>query len=967
MSVSWESLRELFDGALSLPRAQRTAFLEERTAGNEALRREVESLLLAHEAAGPFLSVPLLEASRPRFHRIGQSIDGVVSPPRLAAGTSLGTFTILQPIGTGGMGEVYRARDTRLDRLVAIKVLSYQRDLAPGGRERFEREARAISRLSHPRICTVHDVGLAHVEGRDLPFLVMELLDGETLAMRIARGPIPIDQSLAYAIDIVDALVAAHGQGIVHRDLKPANVMVTTSGVKLLDFGLAQLRLGEGLDAQASGADAPITSTGLVFGTVPYMSPEQLRGEKVDSRTDLFAFGALFHEMLTGVRPFVADSQAALIAAILEHNAPSVSERQPSSSIDLDRVVMKCLAKNPDDRWQTARDLKSELIWVRGGREENGRSRLPVVRTGRRRWRPLFITGLPTIAAFVFAMVAWRLGHAPVASREVARLSLNLPPGVTLDIPINGTAFDIAPDGSRIAFVGVRDGRTALFVHTLASGKTEAVPDTRDATNPMFSPDSRWVAFVQGLALKKLPADGGPVQIERTGPLRQMTWLPDGRVVRGGGYSALLELDGTPITHLRKGEEGHHTPALLPDGSLLFTILRGGFQSTVNSVAVWRPHRPEAQDLVTNATSPRIVKNDTIVFAQGRSLMAAGFDAHAMRLTGAPRALGVQVQTTLYSGAPMYAVANNGTLVYADLAEGRRLVWVDRQGHEQFVKTDAHMFSHLRLSPDGQRVAVYAADGDRDLWVLNMDGSAVQRLTSGPARDAMPVWTADGSRIYFTTAERNISVVPSDRSAPPEVIFALPWPQRIHPLSITADGKRLLTHWDVMPTAVNLRVLELGPPAGLTQLVPDAHAEHDGRLSPDGNWLVYVSEESTDGHEGQILVRQFNDTRAGQHFVSRGGAQPIWSHDGSEIFYRAEDGSVMSARVTTTPAFTASPPVRLISPALTLRDYTGPTYDVSPDGRRFLFIKTPELGIHSLTVVLNWDAEVRATLARKGE
>jgi serine/threonine protein kinase len=309
------------------------------------------------------------------------------------------------------MGEVYRARDVRLDRLVAIKVLSSERDTAPGARERFEREARAISRLSHPRICTVHDVGVANISGSDVQYLVMELLDGETLAAKIARGPLSIEQSLAYAIDIADALIAAHAQGIVHRDLKPANVMVTATGIKLLDFGLAQLRgaVPAGAPAPAVSSVSGLTSEGLVFGTLPYISPEQLRAERVDARTDIFAFGALLYEMLTGGRPFAADSQAGLIAAILEHEAPPVSDRLPLAPASLDRIVRRCLAKNPDDRWQTARDLKSELIWVRDGREEGRSARTATTRSVRvRPWRQIFVTSIPTAAALVLAVMVWR-------------------------------------------------------------------------------------------------------------------------------------------------------------------------------------------------------------------------------------------------------------------------------------------------------------------------------------------------------------------------------------------------------------------------------------------------------------------------------------------------------------------------------------------------------------------------------
>ncbi|HEU4891829.1 MAG TPA: serine/threonine-protein kinase, partial [Vicinamibacterales bacterium] len=341
MAADWDLLQAIFEGALDHPKAERAAFLDESTNGDSNLRREIESLLAAHDAAGEFLSAPPLGGfSEPSAAAVEQPA-APPGPTRLTAGTSLGAFTILEPLGAGGMGEVYRARDPRLDRFVAIKVLSSERDTAPGGRERFEREARAISRLSHPRICTVHDVGVANISGSDVQYLVMELLDGETLAAKIARGRLSIEQSLAYAIDIADAMVAAHAQGIVHRDLKPANVMVTGTGIKLLDFGLAQLRgaVPAGAPAPAVSSVSGLTSEGLIFGTLPYISPEQLRGERVDARTDIFAFGALLYEMLTGGRPFAADSQAGLIAAILEHEAPPVSDRLPLVPASLDRIV----------------------------------------------------------------------------------------------------------------------------------------------------------------------------------------------------------------------------------------------------------------------------------------------------------------------------------------------------------------------------------------------------------------------------------------------------------------------------------------------------------------------------------------------------------------------------------------------------------------------------------------------------
>ena len=408
-------------------------------------------------------------------------------------------------------------------------------------------------------------------------------------------------------------------------------------------------------------------------------------------------------------------------------------------------------------------------------------------------------------------------------------------------------------------------------------------------------------------------------------------------------------------------------PPKLRDGSILFTALRGGYLSALNSIAVLPSEGGEVRQLIPNATSPQLAGPGAIVFAQGTSLVAAAFDSHALQLTGEPRALGVQVQTTLLSGAPMYALADNGTLVYAEPAPGRQLIWVNRRGGEELVKTDAKMYFGLRLSPDGTRVATSIADADRDLWVLGLDGKLVQRLTLGPAPDAMPVWSRDSSEIFYTSGQRNIYRIPADRSRLPEFILGLNPPERIHGLSITPDGKRLLTHWDILPDGVDLRVVELGPKT-VTKLIGDSLSENDGQLSPDGKWLVYQSAESIGGREGQIVVRPFPDVRAHQWVISPGlGRQPMWSRDGREIFYRTEDGTVMSVRVRTTPSFSYDTAVPVVTPRLTLSTPgTGPTYDVSSDGRRFLFIRAPEMDIRSLTVILNWDVEVNAAIAGTG-
>jgi Tol biopolymer transport system component len=371
----------------------------------------------------------------------------------------------------------------------------------------------------------------------------------------------------------------------------------------------------------------------------------------------------------------------------------------------------------------------------------------------------------------------------------------------------------------------------------------------------------------------------------------------------------------------------------------------------------------KARELVPNATTPRLL-DEAIVFARGRSLMAAGLDSRAIQLSSEPRALDLHVQTTRW-GFPMYALSNNGTLVYARPAAGRRLVWVTRSGQEEYVKTDERTFTHLRLSPDGQQVVV--GGDEARLWIFSPDGALAYRLTSGPTGDSMPVWSPDGSKIYFTPGARKISVIPADRSKPAEVLFEVPPPERLHATSITHDGKRLLAHWDLMPKEVDLRVLELGPPAALTLLMGDSPGESNGQLSQDGRWLAYQSAESAHGDEGQIVVSRFPDVRAERQVISEGvGRQPIWSRDGRTLYYRTEDGAVMSVAITTSPSFKKGPPVRVVKPVSTLQDLCcGQTYDVSPDGQRFLFIKAPDNDIRSLEVILNWDVKVNATLGRK--
>ena len=606
----WESLRALFEAALERPPAERAAFLRDQS-DDEAIRAEVESLMAAHEQAEGFLTESALCSVREN--------ESLVDPPRLAAGSRLGAFEILEPLGAGGMGEVYRARDTRLDRFVAIKVLSSAIDIAPRSRERFEREARAISKLSHAHICTMHDVGAAQVDGQELPFLVLELLAGETLTARLARGPLPLGQALDHAIDMADALATAHAQGVVHRDLKPANVMVTTAGVKLLDFGLAQLHMPDGArdGMPAATSDNPLTSTGMVIGTAPYMSPEQLEGRKVDARSDIFSFGSLLYEMLTGQRAFAGTSTRSAAAQILGDDPTLVNELVRSVPADLAKIVSHCLQKDPARRYQSIADVKVALEDVR--EESRSRPQPPTSQTGSR-WRWAWMMPLVP-AVLVGGYFAWPRQTPPEAP----------PPRVVPLTTLHGSEGSptLAPDGDQVAFTwsGPNQDNEDIYVQRIGSGTEvrRTVHPARDFS-PAWSPDGRWIAFLRGDVpgrsdLILVPPLGGTER--RLGEIHigqsdvvlpYLSWFPDS--------SALVVVDapgqreGLFVVSRESGEKHALTtppagdfdtnPAVSPDGRAVV------FKNEVETFALsrWgktsqRPHSPGSSQTRARRHNPR--------------------------------------------------------------------------------------------------------------------------------------------------------------------------------------------------------------------------------------------------------------------------------------------------------------------------------------------------------------------------
>ena len=672
----------------------------------------------------------------------------------LASGTTLGPYQIEAPVGAGGMGEVYRARDTRLDRTVAIKVLPEHVAADPDLKQRFEREAKTISNLNHPHICTLHDIGTQ--DGID--FLVMEYLDGETLAQRLEKGALPLDQALTIAIEIADALNKAHRQGIVHRDLKPGNIMLTKAGAKLLDFGLAKLKatgtVGATEFSAATTQSEPLTERGTILGTLHYMSPEQVEGKEVDARADVFAFGAVLYEMVTGERAFAGDTQASVMGAILKDDPRPVSALQPTSPPMLDRVVKKCLAKDPDGRWQTVHDLHDELTWIAQGDAQVGASASTAATGGQPKgltaigWR---VAGVVSTALGLAAAV-WVLRPSPQPV-NAARVIVSLLPADSLVGPVrNGVSqVTVSRDGTTLAYVGVRDGERELYIRELAVDDARAVPDSTDANLPFFSPDGEWVGFFAAGFLKKVSVGGGtPITLAEAPAPRGGSWNENGMIVFASPSRAALSRvsadGGTPETvtvlDAEHGETSHRQPRFLPGGrAIVFFAETTGREGRI---VVQSLETGERRDLMEGATRPRYSPTGHLLYVQGGTNMAAPFDLERLELAGA----GVPI---LPDEATLLDVSDTGTL--ADLAteasrRSSRLVWVTRTGQEEPLAVPPRNYRHPRLSPDGRRVAVDIEEaGDRNIWLYDISREGLTKLTSG-GDNLWPVWTPnpDNSR-----------------------------------------------------------------------------------------------------------------------------------------------------------------------------------------------------------------------------
>jgi eukaryotic-like serine/threonine-protein kinase len=859
--------------------------------------------------------------------------------PVLASGARLGPYEIVASLGAGGMGEVYRARDTRLNRDVAVKVLPENTAADSSAVARFKREAEAVAALHHPNICVLHDIG----RESSTDFIVMEHLEGESLADRLERGSLSLDEALRIGIEVARGLGAAHRAGIVHRDLKPGNIMVTSAGAKLVDFGLAQLKPHAGtVVVSAMTQTRPATAPGTILGTLPYMAPEQIEGHAADARTDVFALGAVIYEMVTGKRAFPANSGPSLIASILEHQPPQITEALPSAPPLLQRVVAKCLAKRPDDRWQAAEDVAETLEWVRGNEGVGQRGR-----------RAPTIAWIAAAAAAVVAIAALTLlAMRPRALRDPLRLSVVAPPGTSFHpIDISGSPqFALSPDGTRIAFVAGTATQQRLWIRRLDAPAAQALDGTEDASIPFWSPDSTTVAFFARGRLKKVRVEGGAgvqdlaaASIDVNGG----TWNRDGVILFGAGPGDGLfrvsaeggtAVPETTLDAARK-EVGHRWPQFLPDGRRYLLYVRS-YVPGAGGVYVGVLGSPDRRMLLETATNAVFVMPDKLLFNQSGTLTAQTLDVDAGRLVGSPQSLPDQITTLTGPGQLPLSASVTGRVAYwyGDRVWSA-LSWFDRSGGQLTLGLPDGLTDSPEISSDGTRLLFsHGARGGtsaRSIWVQELGTAVHTRLTLAPSIGRFAVLSPD------STAAALSSFTPTGYRLSRRLLTGTGEDETI----VDSD-----IHWAMMPTSwrgdnlvYQVTVTKSGWDLGMVRLssgqaaplVSAAGHQVQGQLSPDSRWVAYSSNESG---TWEVLVETVPP--GGKWQISTGGGtQPRWRGDAKELFYVAADGTMIAAplRVVGPSLAIAGPLQRLFQtrmPAMLAPYRVG--YAVAPDGQRFV-------------------------------
>ena len=877
----------------------------------------------------------------------------------LAAGSKLGPYEILAPLGAGGMGEVYRARDPRLGRDVAIKVLPERVSSDPEALARFEREAQAIAALSHPNILAIHDFG----RQGDVAYAVTELLEGPTLSVRLARGPLPRDDLARIGGEICAALAAAHRKGIIHRDLKPANVMLTKAGVKLLDFGLAKTLARPHLDGlTTTKTETELTEAGTIMGTLDYMSPEQLEGKTIDARSDIFSLGGTLYEMATGRRAFSGSSPASLISSILKDDPTPITTLQPLSPPALERVVRMCLAKDPDKRWQSAQDVGAELAWALGP-DAPGKQGAP-----RHRRLEKIAWGLALVAAFVAgAALSGILRKAPVEAAPI-RFLIPPPKGTTFSLSVEQHDLALSPDGRRIAIVLTSAGmpRPQLWIRSLAETAPTPLDGTDGAASPFWSPDGRFLAFFADGKLKKIAAAGGlPQTICSVAGSNDGSWGSDGTILfsqifadNEGIYQVSASGGGAPTLVILPDTDRKRWPQFLPDGRHFLYLARD--PSTQRYVL--RAATLGGREITTIAppveSRVEYAPPGHLVFLREGALVARRFDPAKLQFSGEPISLADHILEFRHSGWAPFSVSPAGVIAFRAGTADSQLAWVDRTGRSLGPVGPPGEYRTLRLSPDGRKLAVekYGPTGDSDIWILDIARNVLTPLTHDEGLESKPTWSPDGREIVFSshgTGSRNgvtrISVASGEEKVLLPIFGNFEWTEDWSP-----DG-RTLTFDHVESSRITFWLLPLEGERKPVAFRQGPYHSGGAVFSRDGRWIAYVSTES-----GRPEVFITPARAPGEHWqVSTSGAArepPRWRADGKELFYVSAEDQLMAVPLKVVgESLDPGAPVRLFR----IESNAEQMYDAAPDGQRFLLNPGTARGSVPVTVVVNWKPEAK--------
>jgi len=885
----------------------------------------------------------------------------------LNAGTRLGHYEILDLLGAGGMGEVYRAKDPRLNRTVAIKILHGIVSQTEDARARFEREAQTIANLSHPHICVAYDIG----RHEQTDYLVMELLDGETLAQRLERGPLPIAQVLKHAIDIADALDKAHRLGVTHRDLKPGNVMLTKTGAKLMDFGLAKLRQSPLSELSSAPTKAAVTAQGAILGTVQYMAPEQLEGGEADARSDLFSLGAVIYEMVTGVKAFDGKSAVSVMSAILKDAPKPLSASQPMVPSSLERIVTTCLEKDPEDRWQSAHDLGRELRWIadtaRAPEATPAKAAAPV-RAISINIAAALVAGAILLGAASMWLLKPNRPEGTAGTSGVADLLITLSPHEAFSLAL---PFTISPNGRTVAYTSAVAGQASmLYLRNIDSPEVKPITGSEGANYPFFSADGQWVAFQAAGKLKKASLATGAVEsIGDMAVSRGGSWATDNTIYfvpsATSGIWSVPASGGTPkeVTTLdrAKGEVSHRFPQVLPGNKALLLVVWTGPGFGESELQVLNLDTGMRTSLVKGGRLGRYVSTGQIVYSRADSanrLFAVPFDLKRLEAgNDTPQAFTERVADNFEGG--QFAIADSGTLIYtAQLEASTRLAWVDRDGKVQPLATaPAPLAADLSLSPDGGQIAVSLTGSVLTLSVYDISRATWTPLTA-PGSSQAPLWSPDGKRLFYRGTRqgfRNVYWRASDGSGVEEKLTDGPDAQT--PSAVSADGKTLVFNTLSLKTARDLWEVNLEGTRAPRTLINSPADEYQPHLSRDGHWLAYVSGESG---AYEVWVRPFPALDKKWKISTNGGHEPRWSADGKELFYRNGD-HMMVVEITAGSTLSASTPRSLFEGRFAESGSGASAYAVSADGKRFLMIPLPEdTGVdREIHVVLNWTSRIK--------